>query len=45
MPDRRAAVGRGGFDRGMVLRKTLNLYEPSLWRTNYLIAGVVGSVT
>jgi len=29
----------------MVLKKTLNLYEPSLWRTDYLIASVVGSVT
>jgi basic membrane protein A len=29
----------------LVSDKTLSLYEPSLWGTDYLIAGVVGSVT
>lgn len=28
-----------------VIERTLGLYEPSLWGTNYLIEGVVGSVT
>ncbi len=29
----------------IVSEKTLSLYEPSLWGTNYLVEGVVGSVT
>lgn len=29
----------------LISEKTLGLYEPSLWATDYLIAGVVGSVT
>ena len=28
-----------------VIERTLGLYEPSLWGTNYLVEGVVGSVT
>jgi basic membrane protein A and related proteins len=29
----------------LVIEKTLGLYDPSLWQTNYLIEGVVGSIT
>jgi simple sugar transport system substrate-binding protein len=29
----------------LVSEKTLSLYDPSLWGTDYLIAGVIGSVT
>ena len=29
----------------VVSSKTLELYEPSLWGTNYLVEGVVGSIT
>jgi len=29
----------------LISEKTLGLYDPSLWATDYLIAGVVGSVT
>jgi simple sugar transport system substrate-binding protein len=29
----------------LVIDKTLGLYDPSLWQTNYLIEGVVGSIT
>jgi simple sugar transport system substrate-binding protein len=29
----------------IISEKTLGLYEPSLWSTNYLVEGVVGSVT
>jgi simple sugar transport system substrate-binding protein len=29
----------------LVIPKTLGLYDPSLWQTNYLVEGVVGSIT
>jgi basic membrane protein A and related proteins len=29
----------------LVIEKTLGLYDPVLWGTNYLIEGVVGSIT
>jgi simple sugar transport system substrate-binding protein len=29
----------------MVSEKTMGLYDPSLWATNYLVEGVIGSVT
>jgi basic membrane protein A len=29
----------------LVIDKTLGLYDPALWKTNYLIEGVVGSIT
>jgi basic membrane protein A len=29
----------------LVIPKTLGLYDPSLWGTNYLVEGVIGSVT
>jgi simple sugar transport system substrate-binding protein len=29
----------------LVSEKTLGLYDPALWRTNYLVDGVIGSVT
>jgi simple sugar transport system substrate-binding protein len=29
----------------VVSEKTLSLYEPSLWGTNYLVEGVIGSIT
>ena len=29
----------------LVIEKTLGLYDPALWGTNYLIEGVVGSIT
>jgi simple sugar transport system substrate-binding protein len=29
----------------LVIEKTLGLYDPSLWQTNYLIEGVIGSIT
>jgi len=28
-----------------VIDKTLGLYDPALWGTNYLIEGIVGSIT
>jgi basic membrane protein A and related proteins len=39
-------VGPIKDNRGkLVSEKTLGLYEPSLWATDYLVEGVVGSVT
>jgi basic membrane protein A and related proteins len=29
----------------LVIPKTLGLYDPSLWSTNYLVEGVIGSIT
>jgi basic membrane protein A and related proteins len=29
----------------LVIPKTLGLYDPSLWQTNYLVEGVIGSIT
>ena len=29
----------------VVIQKTLGLYDPSLWGTNYLVEGVIGSIT
>jgi simple sugar transport system substrate-binding protein len=29
----------------VVSEKTLGLYDPALWGTNYLVAGVIGSIT
>jgi len=28
-----------------VSEKTLGLYDPALWGTNYLVEGVIGSIT
>jgi simple sugar transport system substrate-binding protein len=39
-------VGPVKDNRGRTVSdKTLGLYDPSLWATNYLVEGVVGSVT
>jgi hypothetical protein len=29
----------------VVITKTLGLYDPVLWQTNYLLDGIVGSIT
>jgi simple sugar transport system substrate-binding protein len=44
--DKPIFVGGVKDNRGNVIAsKTLDLYEGSLWGTNYLIEGVIGSIT
>ena len=40
-----ARPGRVPGTRELVIPKTLGLYDPSLWQTNYLVEGVIGSTT
>ena len=44
--DKPVFVGGVKDNRGAVISaKTLDLYDGSLWSTNYLIEGVIGSIT
>ena len=44
--DKPVFVGGVKDNKGAVISaKTLDLYDGSLWSTNYLIEGVIGSIT